>query len=263
MKKLLVLCAGLMLVASTAFAQGNGLHMSWTACPNTAGNTPNGDFLCDASEIHSLYGTVSVGPNAVAGVVAMDGIIDLLFQSADVPTFWQFQAGGCNETGAAISAAKPAAGCGAAAANTTTLCSAGGAGCSAFITAYAFGPVINQPPNRARLLIALARASTSPVNLAVNTGTNAHFAWNLNFFEDAAEEAGVGGTCVGCPTGVSLTWNAAVFYNTSATTGGEGTAAVITSGDPGSNANAFSNCAGCAAVPTRNRSWGQLKSMYR
>src|SRR5262245_54233024 len=177
MKKLLVLCAGLMLVASTAFAQ-TGLHMSWVACPNIAGNAPSDNFLCDGS-IHSLYGTVSVGGAAVAGVVAMDGIIDFLYQTPDVPTFWQFQAGGCNESGVAIAPAKPAAGCGTAVQNTTTICSAGGAGCSAFITAYAFGASINQPPNRARMLIALARASTSPVTMAINTGTNAHYAWNL------------------------------------------------------------------------------------
>jgi hypothetical protein len=258
MKKLLVLCAGLMLVASSAFAQ-TGLHMSWLACPNIAGNAPADDFLCDGN-IHSLYGTVSVAA-PVAGVVAMDGIIDYLYVTPDVPTFWQFQAGGCNETGVAISAAKPTAGCGTALQNSTIICSAGGAGCSAFITAYAFGASINQPPNRARMLIALARASTSPITMAANTGTNAHYAWNLNFFEDAAEE--IGGTCAGCGTGVSLTWNQAVFYNTTATTGGEGVAIAISSADPGSNANAFSNCAGCAAVPTRNRSWGQLKSLYR
>src|SRR5262245_38940509 len=127
MKKLLLICAGLMLVASSAFAQ-NGLHMAWNACPNTAGNSPNGDFLCDASAVHQLYGTVSVGA-PVAGIVAMDGIIDLAFQSADVPSFWQFQSGGCNETGVAISPAKPSVGCGAALANTVTLCSTGGTGC--------------------------------------------------------------------------------------------------------------------------------------
>jgi hypothetical protein len=261
MKKLLVLCAGLMLVASAASAQVNGLHMSWAACPNQVGHLPDGAFTCDGS-LHSLYGTFNVAAST-PGVVAMDGIIDLLFQSPGVPSFWQFQTGGCNETGVAISAAKPAAGCGTAANNTTTLCSAGGAGCSAFITAYAFGASINQPANRARMLIALARASTSPVTLA-NTLVlpNAHYAWNLNFFEDNASE--IGGPCDGCGTGVSFTWNQAVFYNTSAMSGGEGVAAAVSSADVGSaDASSFSNCTGCQTVGARNRSWGQLKSLYR
>jgi hypothetical protein len=214
MKKLLVICAGLMLVASSAFAQ-TGLHMAWNACPNIAGNTPNGDFLCDGTP-HNLYGTMSLGAS-VAGIVAMDGIIDYSFVSADVPSFWQFQAGGCNETGVAISAAKPTAGCGSLTQNTVTMCSTGGTGCSAFITAYAFGASINFPANRARMLIALARASTSPVTLAANVAPNAHYIWGLTYFEDNAEE--IGGTCAGCGTGVALTWNQAVFYNTTATSG--------------------------------------------
>ena len=260
MKKLLALCAGLMLVASSAYAQANGLHMSWNACANNAAHTFDAAFACDGTP-HNLYGTFSVAAST-PGVVAMDGIIDYLFQSADVPSFWQFQSGGCNETGVAISAAKPTTVCGSLTENTTTVCSTGGTGCSAFITAYAFGPSINQPPNRGRMLVALARASTSPVTLAANTGTNAHYAWGLTYFEDNAQE--IGGTCGGCPTGVSLTWNQAVFYNTSAVGGGEGIAVAISSADAGSaDASVVSNCSACSLVGTHHRSWGQLKSLYR
>src|SRR4051812_32935261 len=107
MKKLLALCAGMMLLSSAAMAQGNGLHMSWLNCPNVAGALPAEQFACDGAVAHLLNGTFSVAAS-VPGVVAMDGIIDLLFnQSPDVPPFWQFQQGGCNESGLALSAAKP------------------------------------------------------------------------------------------------------------------------------------------------------------
>jgi hypothetical protein len=259
MKKILLLCCGLMLVASAAFAQ-QGLHMSWVACPNVVGNAPSEDFTCDGT-IHQLHGTFSVAAST-PGVVAMDGILDMLFASANTPTFWQFQSGGCNESGLALIDAKPAAGCGTLTANTNTLCGSGGTGCDAFITAYAFGGSIGFPPNRSRLLITLARASTSPVTLAANVTPNAHFAFLFQFFEDNASE--VGGGCDGCLTGASITWNQAIFYNTSATAGGEGIAANLSSADPGSaNATTYSNCAGCATVETKTRSWGQLKSLYR
>jgi hypothetical protein len=259
MKKILVLCGALMLVASTAFAQ-QGLHMRWLGCANNAASSPTEDFTCDGTP-HNLHGTFSVAAST-PGVVAMDGIIDLLYQTPDVPAFWQFQAGACNESGLALADSKPTVGCGTALQNTTTLCGTGGTGCDAFITAYAYGAVINFPANRARLLFTLARASTSPVTLAASVAPNAHFAFLFTFFEDNATE--IGGACDGCLTGVSMTWNQAVLYNTNATTGGEGIAASISSADPGSaDAHSFSNCPGCSAVSTKARSWGQLKSLYR
>jgi hypothetical protein len=258
MKKILVLCGALMLVASAAFAQ-QGLHMKWNGCPNNAAATPTEDFTCDGN-FHQLHGTFSVAAST-PGVVAMDGIIDLLYATPDTPAFWQFQSGGCNESGLILNDSRPVTNC-VATANTNTLCGAGGGGCDAFITAYAFGSSIGFPPNRARLLFTLARASTSPVVLAANVAPNAHFAFLFQFFEDNASE--IGGACDGCLTGVSMTWNQAVLYNTNATTGGEGIAASISSADPGSaDAHSFSNCPGCGAVSTKARSWGQLKSLYR
>jgi hypothetical protein len=264
MKKLLVLCAGLMLVASVASAQitrpvGKGLQLAWTSCANTAGAVQDYAFTCDGS-VHNLNGTLSVDAST-PGVVAMDGILDYLFQTPTTPAFWQFQGGGCNETGIVIIDAKPSTGCGALTLNTNTLCGTGGGGCDAFITAYAFGSSIGFPENRARMLIALARSSTSPVTLAASAAQAAHFVFQLQFFEDNASE--IGGACDGCLTGTSVTWNSAILYNTAATTGGEGIAADVRSSDPGSIPNSFSNCSGCQTVPTKNRSWGQLKSLYR
>jgi hypothetical protein len=264
MKKLLVLCAGLMLVASVASAQivrpvGKGLQLSWINCYNVAGAVQDYAFTCDGS-IHSLNGTLSVDAST-PGVVAMDGILDLLFQSPGTPAFWQYESGGCNDGQVVIIDGKPTAGCGALTLNTNTFCGSGGAGCDGFITAYAHGGSIGFPENRARLLVALARASTSPVVLAASVGQAAHFAFTLQFFEDNAAE--IGGPCDGCMTGTSITWNSAILYNTTATTGGEGTAADIRSSDPGSIPNAFSNCSGCQTVGNKNRSWGQLKSLYR
>jgi hypothetical protein len=258
MKRIPAFSVAMMLVASVAFAQGRGLHMKWAGCPNHPAATTTENFLCDGA-IHSLHGTFSL-TTAVPGVVAMDGIIDLLFETPFVPTFWQFQAGACNESGIQLFAGRPTVNC-TSTANTTTLCSTSGSGCGAYITAYAHGGVIGFPPNRARLLFALARAG-NVVTLGANTGTNAHFAFRLELAEDNAVE--LGGRCGGCGTGVSITWNQAVLYNTSATAGSEGIAATISSGDPGSiDATAYTNCSGCQTVSAKPTRWGQLKAMYR
>jgi len=267
MKKFLVLCAGMMLVASAAMAQGNGLHMSWVNCPN-AGGLPSEAFPCDGSGLHNLNGTLSVAAST-PGVVALDGIIDLLFNGrADTPAFWQFQSGGCNNSGLALSAARPGTGCGvltatAANGNTNTLCGSGGTGCTPFITGYAFGGSIGFPANRARLVFTQARSAAAPVTLAANALTGAHFVFTFSFFEDNAVGVG-GGECEGCEASAGITWNQAVLYNTNASTGGEGIAVAISSGDPGSaNASTGANCVACVTVPNKSRTWGQLKSLYR
>jgi len=264
MKKLLTLCAGMMLVSSAAMAQ-DGLHMAWTACANSGG-TPTETFLCDGGTVHQLQGTFSVALST-PGVVAMDGIIDFIFPSTptQVEPFWQFQQNGCNFSGLALTAGKPGLGCGGllpSTGNTNTLCGTGGTACTPF-SGYAYGSSINFPANRGRLLITLARASSSPVTLAANTGVGAHFGFTLAFFEDNAVGLG-GGECAGCQSSVGMTWNQAVFYNTAATAGGEGIAANLSSTSPGSgNASVGANCVSCATVGSRSRTWGQLKSLYR
>src|SRR5262245_55086108 len=107
MKRMLVLGAAMMLFASAAFAQGKGLHMTWAACPNHPAATSTEDFLCEGEGlVHSLHGTLSV-TTSVPGVVALDGIIDLLFETPFIPTFWQFQDGACNESGIQLFDARP------------------------------------------------------------------------------------------------------------------------------------------------------------
>jgi len=265
MKKLLALCAGTMLLATAAMAgPGDGLHISWINCPNVVGATPTEVFLCDGGQVHNLNGTFSLAAST-PGVIAVDGIVDLLFNaSPDTPPFWQFQSGGCNETGIIISGGKPSAGCGTALQNSNLMCAAGGGSCSSLITAYAFGSSINFPANRARLLFTLARASTAPVTLGATTGTNAHFAFTLTFFEDNA--VGLGGAdCVGCQAKAGITWNWLTIYNNTPGVAGEAIAGTISSTDSGSaNASVGANCTiDCVAVAAKNRTWGQLKSLYR
>jgi hypothetical protein len=263
MKKLLALCAGMMLIASAAMAQG-ALHMTWNSCPNTAGAAPSIAFSCDpinGGEIYNLIGTFTVAAST-PGVVAMDGIIDWLFpNSPDVPAFWQFQGGGCNETGLVLIDGRPGTIC--ATNNSITLCSSGGGGCDGVITAYGLGS--NVPAlgalNRARLLITLARASTSPVTLAANVAPAQHFAFQFQFFQDNAVGGGAG-ECAGCNEPAAATWNQAIFYNTSALAGEEGIAVNLSSASPGSDANVGANGA-AVTVSTTKKSWGSLKSLYR
>lgn len=261
MKKVLALCAGLMLMASAAMAQQNGLQLAWGNCANVAGSSPVVTFGCDPldPQIFQQFGTFSLASPA-ANVIAVDNIIDNLFPDTpgSVPPFWQFQAGGCNSGGIALGQAKPTGFCGGSTVNTITLCGSGGAGCpAAFITAYGVG---TGGPNRARLLMTLARSAAAPVTLG---NTVRHYAFVLNYFEDNAPD-GAGGGCEGCNASVGTTWNNAVFYNNAV--GGsteEATAVVLSSTDPGSTPSTGANCTSCVAVSGKTKTWGQLKSLYR
>lgn len=261
MKKFLALCAGMMLLASAAMAQTNGLQLAWNNCANVAGSAPAAQFDCaplDGS-IYQLFGTFSLASPA-ANVIAVDNIIDNLFPDTptSVPAFWQFQTGGCNNSGIALGNSKPVGLCGGGTVNTITLCGSGGSGCPAsFITAYGVGV---GGPNRGRLLMTLARSAAAPVTLG---NTVRHFAFVLNFFMDNAPD-GAGGGCDGCNASVGTTWNNAIFYNNAV--GGstdEATAVVLSSTDPGSTPSVGANCVSCVSVSGKSKTWGQLKSLYR
>src|SRR5262245_773373 len=222
MKTLLFLC-GMTIIGRAAFAQNQGLHLKWGACPNNPAATAVEDFACDGSvNPHLLHGTFSLN-TSVTSVRFMDAIIDLLFAQPDVPPFWQFQAQGCNETGLGVIDARPAApACAVAPANTNSLCGAGGVSFSPLL--FVFDAAQGFPANRVRLMISFGRGEQSLTMLAPNTGTNAHFAFVLQFFEDSALE--LGGACDGCLTGVSITWNQAMFSS------GESIVATLSSSDP-------------------------------
>lgn len=269
MKKLLGLCAGMMLLASAAMAQTNGLQLAWGACENSLLDTPTQAFDCapfDGS-IYTLYGTFSLAAPA-AGIIAVDNIVDFLFPDppADVPAFWQFQGGGCNNSGLTLSHVKPAgtATCGGvsgATGNSILLCGSGGSACNSFITAYVFGAAVGFPADRARLFTTIARPASSPVTL---NNLNRHYMFALNFFMDNAPDPSTPGSgCAGCGDAVGITWNNAVFYNTSAGSGQEATGIVLSSTDPGSTPSTGANCTACVTVPNKTKTWGQLKSLYR
>lgn len=266
MKKLLALCAGMMLIASAAMAQG-ALHMTWNACPNTAGAAPSNTFSCDplgGGEIYDLFGTFTLAAST-PGVVAMDGIIDWLFPtSPDVPAFWQFQQGGCNETGLVLLDARPTVTAICASNNSIALCASGGGACDGVITAYGLGSQVPAlgAPNRARLLITLARSAASPVTLAANIAPAQHYAFDFQFYQDNAVGGGLN-ECAGCQAEAAATWNQAIFYNTAAAAGEEGIAVNLSSASPGSDANVGVNCTTCVAVGNEKKTWGQLKSLYR
>jgi len=257
MKKFLALCAGMMLLASAAMAQTNGLQLAWNACANTAGATPAQAFDCDPASLlspFSLYATFSLATPAT-NIIASDQIVDFIYPNTPdhIPPFWHFEGLGCNEFGLGESHIKPVnAVC--AATNDQALCGVGGSFCISFTTGYVFGSAVNFPENRARLFISVARQATQPTTIG---NTTRHYMFGLSFAMDNAI------TCAGCADPVGIPWNSAVRYTTSATTGQEAPVTFLSSTDPGSTPSVGVNCTSCVTVSAKTKTWGQLKSLYR
>ena len=180
-------------------ASAVGLTLNWGGCIG-AGTVTNQEFDC----VHGLgpYSLVmNMQPPALTGFFAVDLVLDLQTSQAALSPFWHFESGGCNEVGLTITANRssiPNVGCLSTVTGTT------GAGVSSLITAYApgFGGASN-----ARLLVTVARASSSPINLTA--GSN-YYLSHLIFALDLATEGG--GSCDGCSEGATIFWNSATLY---------------------------------------------------
>lgn len=256
MKKLLVLCAGMMLLASAAMAQVKGLQFAWGGCENGLADTPVVQFSCDplGGEAYSVYGTFNVDAPQT-GIIAADGIVDFLYPNGNIPPFWHFEGGACNEFGLTLTHIRPATICPTT--NSIIVCGAGGAGCLSFLTGYIYGAAAGFPENRARLFVAFARSATAPVTV---TNTTRHFLFGLNFdMANAEDPASPGSGCAGCSDPVGITWNTLQLYASPALP----QPYAVQSTDPGSSPSVGANCTACVTVNNKAKTWGQLKSLYR
>jgi hypothetical protein len=255
MKKIILCMALLVVSASTAFAQ---IDLTWDNCvtPDIANGegaaTTDKTFVCTALRTYRVHGCFK-SPVDIPTFFAMDVSMDLQ-QAAPGPLvqFYHYETGGCNASGIAFSVDKSTTGNlgdgNACALFNTPWGDLGEAPAFAGITAY--GPDFGQP-GRGRLLASIARASDNPFPIQANKN---YYGFHMRM--TTANRA----TCAGCGTQAALVWNTATLYH---------------SGEPinltGPSAKSSQYCATvqnaglstCQATPTRNTTWGQLKSIYR
>jgi len=250
MKKLILIAAAL-LVASVGVAGASQLEAAWTNCNGAVNFTKSIDFDC-ANEQNSGNGvTYELFHNftlstAIPGVIAAQGIMNYVFQSPGIPDWWVMTGGGCNDGSVDFNYLRSTTCTG----SSTLLCGTSAAVCSGSGVAgigYAYGA-----PNKARAIIALARPSTSPVNLTAAK----HYAWRILFFMDNPNGFG---PCAGCETPVTITLDYLDIFD------GSGGQFSIGSADGASDPSACVNigAAPCTAIPTYSKTWGQLKALYR
>ncbi len=251
MKKVMLL-AGMLLAMSAVAANAAGLSLNWNNCA-ADGRSANKTSACANSlgSAGTMVGTFDI-PNDVVAATGIELVLDLASAGTVLPAWWSTSCRNPFTVNATISAA--AVNC-FDWSNATAL---GG------LAAYTQGGIYG--PTSARILAGFA-VPPPGVNVAalaaVAPGTE-YFAFNIVLTN--AKTTGTG-LCAGCTTPVCI-----VFNNLKMVAGTTTAAIVNTPQAPGSNAITWQGGAGVtstlgggcpAATPTRNTTWGSVKSLYR
>ncbi len=241
MKKTLLLSAGL-LALSASIASAAGLNLSWNACGGAG--LANKTFACNVNTgLAEMMVASYVAPAGTAGITGLEAVIDLQSSTATLPAWWQFKnTGSCRQTALAVAPN------GAACEGDYWAGQAGG-GISAYITPYAAAA------NRARLLIIYA----VPGNLAAPVDAGIEY---FAFTASVSHAKTVGSSsCAGCADPVCIVLNEIKLTQAV----GVGDFRIQNAADR--NFVTWQGgvvSGGCpAVVPTQNRTWGAVKSLYR
>ena len=235
--------AAMLLVASSAFAAG--VRLSWQTCGGD-GLIQNRTFACAANTGNSII----VGSYQLdADILQVNGdelVVDLIAQTAPtLPDWWTFVTPGtCRTTSLSI-----------AAQDGTNCPDMFGLQASMNIAAYQLNKANGGTPlGTARILCVNAVQTSLIVDLTA--GQEYGIAkWTIN------NQKSVGtGACTGCTVPVCIVFNSANIT----TEGGVSDTKLTTPQNPGENMITWQGAgADCNAVPTRNTTWGAVKSLYR
>jgi hypothetical protein len=250
MKKATLLCGMLLALASVASA-APGTNLRWNACLGDGG-VINRNFACTSNTgTNQLFGSFEMNQD-MSPVSGEETVVDLAAADPVLPAWWQFKnAGTCRINALSVGFLNATAiNCPDWAADQA----AGGLG------AYTIG---ERGPNTARIKI----VSAVPLaGLASLSAGQEYYAFTLSI----SNQKTVGsGSCAGCLVPVCLVYNSIKITTpigandrtyVGATNGTDSNFATWQGGGvpvtPGGT--------GCgAATPTRNATWGAVKSLYR
>lgn len=250
MKRMLLgtsMVAAMLLVASSALA--GGVNLAWNNCVSEGG-VSNRVGACTANTgTNALVG--SFVPNAdITGVTGIEIVIDLITgdETSAIPAWWEVSGVGACRAGALVANGTVNA--------ANTICNdwangAAAGGLAAYNTAGTIAP-LNQPAHR-RIVAGFAVAAAAAADLFA---ANEYFAFNALINNTKSVGTGL---CAGCTTPVCIVLNSINVVPGTATSQfiGAGTGA-------GSNFATWQGTGpNCALVPTKNATWGQVKSLYR
>ncbi len=243
MKRMFALaCLAIVFTAGVSQAATPGVNLSWSNCATTAAS---GDktYACDGA----LGNTVSIQGSFRAGTSIPDfagvaSVMDIGWAGA-VPDYWKVDGGQCNANAMVVANPTATAPC-----VTTNI----------FDATYSGGGfALSAPPSGNRLRFRIDWATGAPVLPSVTAG-NLYPAFKLTFDPDQ----GVNNACAGCTTPACMVFQSCEVFGLA-----QGEDYFFEAADVRQSVTWQGGAiggGGCPAdVPTQNRTWGQIKSMYR
>lgn len=253
MKKSLLFCGVLMLIgASAAFAVAPGVNIGWAANGSCwpEGGTALQTFACTSNTgVNVFTGSFAIGSD-MPDFQGMAAILDGQSESASLPDWWQLSnTGSCRAAALSVSAdftASPQTSC-------TDIFGGSGVGGIAAYQTELFPPPspLNVPaPNRLRLKVGFVLATS----VALTNGVEYYgFRATINNSKSVGT-----GACAGCATAVTM-----VLNEVQATPTLQVNTVHLYNAINNQCIQWQSAAVNCALVPTRNRTWGEVKSLYR
>lgn len=260
MKRLLLsvgAAAASLVVASVAFAQTPGVNINWGACYGDGPVTSNKASACASNSGNNSLVVSYVSPSDVAQMSGNEAVIDLISQTASLPSWWQMLT-------------TPESGCRTGAITSNAIYGGPATGCTDFWAGAAAGGIAavhqNPPPGgwsispgdtaaHARIIIAFAvpASGIGPITHGVE-----YFSCNVVI----TNAKSVNSACTGCSTPVCLVLNSVKVTTPTPLAGTDVTISGATTA--GSNEITWQGAgANCASVPVRNVTWGAVKALYR
>jgi hypothetical protein len=242
MRKALVTSVALLALSATMAAAGT-VNFYWTDCGGNGG-TSNRNFACTASTaIAPAAGSFTLSA-PMADFDAIEVTVDLQVEDTVIPPWWDFtpSPGACHGTSLSMTF-------------DFSVFANGSGACTDPFGQPATGALASyvETGNRARAIGVAAIDASAPVPLIAATE---YYGVRLALKQDKA--TGVG-SCAGCTLPVALVLNNIRALGNSQTSIEDCEAVQTSQCITWQGAGA----ATCLATPTHNRTWGQVKSLYR
>ena len=232
-----------------------GLYLTWDDCYLGATATSNVAFACDTDAGQNELYVAFTMPQAADNVVAVEIVVDLQHASAVLPDWWDLEPNGCrwpmNELSSLTAAASFPG-------RTACLNMWEGAVTPAIAGIAGYTPM--QPGGAASQARIKVTASVNPSDARTVDGTSMYYAARITLKHDRTTGAG---SCSGCEGSACLVLNSIIIGRLAGSTGGNHFLQMPGPGEANWARWQGGGGANCAAVPVRNRAWGQLKGLYR
>lgn len=246
MKKTVILC-GVLLALSASLASAAGINVAWNNCLG-AGGLHDMTFACNTNSAASAHTFVVSfrAPTGISLYISNQAIVELQSNSSPLPAWWALKGTGQCRTGA-----------GSADANFAT----GPFGCTDLWAGTASGSLASfnvgfNGANRGRMNLVFAVPSAGAAALNPEEEYYAFKVLILN-----TKTIGTG-SCAGCNDGVCIVCTDLKVIQPNGTPGGT---VDLTNPAEGNfvtwNGPTPETCTG--ATPTKNTTWGSIKSLYR